>query len=69
MDQLPRDARFQAAIAALNGMLAADGNDPRWTGRDPSPEYQRGGGKWIDPIGVAQQAVEIADALISVLEQ
>lgn len=50
---------------ALSGMLGADGNDPRWTGRDVSAEYQRGGGKWIDPNGVAQQSYEIADAMLS----
>lgn len=50
---------------ALAGMLAADGNDPRWIGRDTNPEYQIGGGKWIDPRGVAMQAYEIADSMIA----
>jgi len=54
---------------ALAGMLSADGNDPRWTGRDTSTEYQQGGGKWIDPMGVARQAYEIADAMLKAREE
>lgn len=50
---------------ALAGMLAADGNDPRWTGKDTSPEYQPGGGKWLDPSGVAAQSYDIADAMLA----
>lgn len=53
---------------ALIGLLAADGNDPRWTGKDTGPEYQRGGGKWLDPSGVSMQAADIADAVLKVRE-
>jgi hypothetical protein len=52
------------AAAALQGMLSADGNDPRWTGKDTGPEHQRGGGKWLDPHGVSQQAYDIADSML-----
>ena len=61
------DRRERIATAVLSGMLAADGNDPRWTGKDAGPDYQRGGGKWLNPGGVARQAVDIADALIAEL--
>jgi hypothetical protein len=63
---MPPALRDYFAAVALGGMLAADGNDPRWTGRDTGPECQAGGGKWLDPAGVAKQAYEIADAMLKV---
>lgn len=56
--------RVWIATMAMQGMLSADGNDPRWSGKDTGPEYQRGGGKWLDPQGLARQSFEIADAMI-----
>lgn len=58
--------RDKIAIGALQGMISADGNDPRWVAPDTGPEFQKGGGKWMDPQGVALQAYEIADAMIFV---
>ncbi len=54
--QLPTDARFQAACAAIQGMLAYSAID--------------GNGNWNNnskPGGVAEQAVAYADALIAAL--
>lgn len=59
-------ARDYYAAIALQGMLSADGNDPRWIGKDTGPEFQRGGGKWLDPLGVALQAFEIGEAMVLV---
>lgn len=54
------------AAAALQGMLAADAalSGPRWSGPGAGEDYQRGGGKWVNPKGVAKQAFEIADAML-----
>lgn len=67
-DGFPGTLRDYFAGLALSGMLAADGNDPRWTGRDTGPECHRGGGKWLDPAGVSEQAYEIADAMLAARE-
>lgn len=58
--------RDRFAIAALQGMLAADcsHSGPRWVGAGTDERYQQGGGKWLDPAGVSRQAYEIADAML-----
>jgi len=47
-------------------MLAADAalSGPRWSGPGAGEDYQRGGGKWVNPKGVAKQAFDIADAML-----
>lgn len=50
---------------ALMGMLAADGNNPRWVPREAKdPESQPGGGKWMEPTGLSRQAYAIALAMM-----
>ena len=56
--------RAYMATHIASGMLAADAHGyPRW-----SPESalaHPGGGKWLEPDGLANQAVLITDALIA----
>lgn len=54
--------RDYLAAAALQGMLAADGNGPRWVAE--SANEQPGGGKWLEPDGLSKQAYLIADAML-----
>ncbi len=61
--------RDQFATAAMQGMLSADGNDPRWIAKDCGPDSQPGGGKWLDPKGVARQAYAVADAMLAAREK
>lgn len=61
------ELRDRIAMAALQGMLAADGNvGPRWVARDPLEQH--GGGKWLEPLGVSCQAYAIADAMLQARE-
>lgn len=58
------------AAKAMAGMLAADagfGSGPRRSPLDPLE--QPGGGKWIEPDGVARQSYAIADAMLVAREK
>ena len=56
------------ATLAACGMLGADGNDgPRWIAKDALEQV--GGGKWLEPNGLARQAYAIADAMLAEREK